>query len=114
MSYCALLMKNDNFFDVWFLYQVIMIKTLTNLFTMFSTNIFFPSYNIVYIAISLHELLSSVCVLLEFLRCRGSNSSYFKSNLTKLIHTAKGSTGLTGICPKVFYLLIYYNIDIYL
>ena len=25
-----------------------------------------------------------------------------------------GSRGLTGMCPKVFYLLIYYNIDLYL
>ena len=67
MSYCPLLMKNDYFYDVWSLNQVFFIRSLTDLFTMLSTKISFPSSNTVYIAIFLQELLPFVCEMLPFL-----------------------------------------------
>ena len=55
MSYCPLLMKNHNFYDVLSLNRVISI-----LFTLLSTKMSFPSYKIIYIAIFLQELLPFV------------------------------------------------------
>ena len=60
MGHCTLLMKNDNFYDVWSLNRVILIRTLSNLFTMLSTVMSFLSSNIVYITIFLQELLPFV------------------------------------------------------
>ena len=42
MNYCPLLMKNHNF------YEVIVIRTVSNLFTMFSTKMSFPTSNSIY------------------------------------------------------------------
>ena len=54
--------KNHYFYNVLSLYQVILIRTVSNLFTMLSTKMSFPSSNIyiVYIAIFLQELLPLV------------------------------------------------------
>ena len=62
MSHCPLLMKNGNFYDVWFLYGVNQIKTVSHLFTMLSTiyKRSSPSCKMVYIAIILQELLPFV------------------------------------------------------
>ena len=70
MSYCPLLMKTYNSFDlllycgttVLCLNRVILIRTVSNLFTILSTKMSFPSFNIVYtcIAIFLQKLLPFV------------------------------------------------------
>ena len=64
MALCPLFMKKKNhyFYNVLSLNQVILIRTVSNLFTMLSTKMSFPSSNIyiVYIAIFLQELLSFV------------------------------------------------------
>ena len=39
-----LLIKNGNFYDVWSLNQVVLIRTVSNLFTMLSTKMSFPEY----------------------------------------------------------------------
>ena len=60
MSYCPLLMKNHHFYDVLSLNGVILIRTLSNLYTMLSTKMSSPSFIIVYITIFLQELLPFV------------------------------------------------------
>ena len=45
--------KNYYFYDVLSLNQIILIRTVSNLFTMLSTKMSFPSSNIVYIPILL-------------------------------------------------------------
>ena len=54
---CPLLMKNHAFDDVLSLYQINLIRTVSNIFTMLSTKMSFPSSNIV---IFLQELLPFV------------------------------------------------------
>ena len=68
MSYCPLLMKTYNFFDVLLfcgttvlcLNRVIVIRAVSSSFKMLSTRMSFPSFYIVYIAIFLQELLPFV------------------------------------------------------
>ena len=52
--------KNHKFYDVLSLNPVILIRTASNLFTMLSTKMSFRSFNIVYIAKFLQELLPFV------------------------------------------------------
>ena len=56
MSYCPLLMKNHNFYDVLSLNQVVLIRTMKLIHNVKYQNV----YNIVYIPIFLQELLPFV------------------------------------------------------
>ena len=52
--------KNHNLYDVLSLNRVILVRTVSNLFTMLSTKTSFLSSNTVYIAIYLQELVPFV------------------------------------------------------
>ena len=53
-------MKNHHFYDVLSLNGVILIRTLSYLYTMLSNKMSFPSFIIVYITLFLQELLPFV------------------------------------------------------
>ena len=55
-----LLRKKTHFYDILCLNRVILIRTVSNLFTMLHTKMSFPSFNIVYIAKFLQEVLPFV------------------------------------------------------
>ena len=65
MTYCPLLVKIHNFYEVMSQNLVNLIITVSNLFTMLSTKMSFPSSNIVYIEILLQELLPLVHEMLS-------------------------------------------------
>ena len=52
--------EKHNVYDVLSINQVILIRTVSNLFTMLSTKMYFPSSNLVDIAIFLQELFPFV------------------------------------------------------
>ena len=51
-NYCPLFMKNDNIYDVLFLNRVILIRILSNSFTMFRTKMSFLSSKMAYVSYS--------------------------------------------------------------
>ena len=65
MTYCPLLVKIHNFYEVMSQNLVNLIITVSNLFTMLSTKMSFPSSNIVYIEILIQELLPLVHEMLS-------------------------------------------------
>ena len=74
MSYCPLLVKNHNFYDVLSQKRVILIRTVSNLFKILSNKMSFPSSYLVYI-----EDIHIFGMNMPFISSSEAKNAYFMS-----------------------------------